>query len=63
LQFLYSREAQELFVKQNYLSVLNGVARPVGAPARFNTIPSAATFITTNRTEIGERFSRIFDLK
>jgi iron(III) transport system substrate-binding protein len=63
LQFLYSRESQDLFVKQNYLPAVNGVARPAGAPERFNTIPSAAAFISANRTEIGERFSRIFELK
>ena len=63
LQFLYSQESQALFVKQNYIPAVTGVPRPAGAPAKFNVISSAASFIAANRTEIGERFSKIFDLK
>ncbi len=63
LQFLYTREAQDLFVKQNYIPVVSGINRPAGAPERINSIPSAAAFIATNRTQIGERFSQIFELK
>ncbi len=63
LQFLYSQPSQALFVKQNYMPVVSGAARPSGAPAKFNTIASASEFIATNRTALGERFTALFNLK
>ena len=63
LQFLYSQPSQALFVRQNYMPVVAGATRPAGAPAKFNTVSSAASFITANRAELGERFTKLFDLK
>ncbi|MFN3265702.1 MAG: ABC transporter substrate-binding protein [Deinococcales bacterium] len=63
LQFLFSPQSQALFVRQNYIPVVRSAARPSGAPAKFNTISSAAAFISANRSELGERFSKLFDLK
>jgi iron(III) transport system substrate-binding protein len=63
LQFLYSPASQALFVRQNYLPVVAGTARPSGVPNKFTTMSSAANFISANRSELGERFSKLFDLK
>ncbi len=63
LKFLYSKPAQDLFVKQNYMPVVSGATRPVGVPAKFNTMTSASAFIASNKAELGERFSKLFDLK
>ncbi|GAA3999094.1 ABC transporter substrate-binding protein [Deinococcus rubellus] len=63
VRFLYSPTAQANFAKLSYVPVMPGAPRPAGVPASIPTLPSAAAYIATNKAEIGQRFSALFDLK
>lgn len=63
VRFLYTREGQELFSNLAYVPVMPGIPRPVGVPAQVPTMPGAEAYIAENKTQIGQRFSQLFDLK
>ena len=63
VRFLYSRQGQEAFSKLAYVPVMSGVPRPVGVPAQVPTMTGAEAYIAANKTQIGEQFSKLFDLK
>lgn len=63
VRFLYSPEGQATFSKMAYVPVMPGVPRPAGVPARVPTMDGADAYIAANKAQIGEQFSKLFDLK
>lgn len=65
VDYLYSPEAQRLFVQRSYIPVMPGIAMPTGTPdpAELKVIQTNLSFIEKNREEIKKTFSDIFGVQ
>jgi iron(III) transport system substrate-binding protein len=65
VDYLYSPEAQRLFVQRSYIPVMPGIAMPPGTPdpADLKVIQTNLSFIEKNREEIKKTFSDIFGVQ
>ncbi len=62
MDYMYTESAQNLFVKQGYISILKGIAPPKGAPdmSKFKVLMPDLTYISANRDKIRSEFERLF---
>jgi iron(III) transport system substrate-binding protein len=65
VDYLYSPEAQRLFVQRSYIPVMPGIAMPPGTPdpGDLKVIQTNLSFIEKNREEIKKTFSDIFGVQ
>jgi len=65
VNFLYTAEAQRLFVQRAYVPVMPGVALPAGAPALagIKVIPPDVAYIDRHREEIKRNFTALFGVQ
>jgi len=64
MDYMYTESAQKLFVKQGYISVIEGIEPPPGVPdmATFKVLMPDFEYIAANRDLIRNEFERIFDV-
>ncbi len=62
LDYMFTESAQELFVAQGYISVLDGMAAPEGVPdmANFKVLMPDFEYIAANRDTIRSNFEDLF---
>ncbi len=62
MDYMYTENAQKLFAKQNYISVIEGIDPPPGTPdmTTLNVLMPDLTYISANRDNIRSEFERIF---
>lgn len=62
MDYMYTDNAQKLFTKQGYLSVIEGMDPPAGTPdmANFKILMPDFEYIAANRETIRSEFERIF---
>lgn len=62
MDYMYTENAQNLFAKQGYLSVMEGIEAPAGTPdmANFKVLMPDLTYISANRDKIRSEFERIY---
>ena len=65
VNYLYTPDAQALFVQRSYIPVLPGVPLPAGAPplSSIKIIQPNLTYINTHRDEIKKTFTDIFGVQ
>lgn len=62
MDYMYTESAQKLFVKQGYISVIEGIEPPPGVPdmATFKVLMPDFEYIAANRDLIRSEFERIY---
>lgn len=62
MDYMYTENAQKLFVKQGYISVLEGIEPPPGVPdmSTFKVLMPDFDYIAANRDLIRSEFERLF---
>ncbi len=65
VNYLYTPEAQQLFVQRSYIPVLQGIPHPPGTPSMetLKIIQPNIEYIERNREEIKKSFSAIFGIQ
>jgi iron(III) transport system substrate-binding protein len=65
VEYLYTPEAQRLFVQRSYIPVMPGIAMPPGTPdpADLKIIQTNLSYIEKNREEIKKTFTDIFGVQ
>lgn len=64
MDYMYTENAQKLFAKQGYISVLKGIEPPLGTPdmANFKVLMPDLDYISANRDLIRSEFERIYGI-
>lgn len=64
LDYMYTESAQNLFIKQGYISVLKGVEPPAGTPdlSALKILMPDLNYISANRDNIRSKFEELFGI-